>query len=289
MIPLGVDPAEKIARKATENGIPTIAAFFDASKGKEIAETHGPADLIVANNVIANIDDLNSFAIGIKALLHETGSFVFETQYGADVVERLLLDTIYHEHLTYMNIRPIVALCDRHDLKVVNVRRIDSKGGSIRVTVMHKDAAREPEPVVGEMIQGEYHRGHYGQELYDEFQNRIATLQDQFRTLVAEARAAGKKIAGYGVSVGTSVLMPTLGLENEIDIFFDDNPLRGEQFSSPGYDILTHVANELGEFNPGLTVIFAWRYADQIIAKHDRYISDGGLFAIPLPALSTKP
>lgn len=289
MVPLGIDPAENIASKATENGIPTIAAFFNAALAHKTAAEHGAADLIVANNVIANIDDLNGFFSGIKALMADHGRFVFETQYGVDVIERLLLDTVYHEHLTYMNIRPISALCERHELKVVDVRRIDSKGGSIRVTVMHDTAPRQPEPIIANMIAEEYEKGHYGPELYERFQDRINALQDELRLLVRETRAAGKKVAGYGVSVGTCVLMPTLGLDKEIDVMFDDNPLRGDTFSGPGYDIQINMGNTLAEEAPGLTIIFAWRYAKPIIEKHRDYTDAGGRFVVPLPIITIHP
>lgn len=289
MTPLGIDPAENIARKATENGIPTIVAFFNDQVARDVAAEHGAADLIIANNVIANIDDLNAFVAGVKVLLAEAGSFVFETQYGADVIERLLLDTIYHEHLTYMNIRPIAALMERNGLKVVDVERIDTKGGSIRVTVMHDRAARAPEPVVAEMIQGEYDRGHYGDDLYREFQGRIVDVREQLLQMVAETRAAGGQVAGYGVSVGTCVLMPTFGLDQEIDYLFDDNPIRGDRFTGPGYDIPIHAGSELPEKAPGITIIFAWRYADPIIGKHSEYMENGGRFVIPLETVTVKP
>ncbi|MGJ3259890.1 MAG: methyltransferase domain-containing protein [Rhodospirillales bacterium] len=285
MTPLGIDPAENIARKATDNGIPTIVAFFGEETAKRVLNEHGPGDLIIANNVIANVDDLNGFFAGVKVLLSESGRFVFETQYGADVIERLLLDTIYHEHLTYMNIRPIIALAERNGLKVVDVKRIDTKGGSIRVTVMHDNAGRQPAPVVAEMVAQEYENGHYGEDLYSGFRQRIEDVKTQLRELVAETRAAGKQVAGYGVSVGTCVLMPTFGLDQEIDYLFDDNPIRGDRFSGPGYDIPIHMGDELAKMAPGIVILFAWRYAKQIMEKNQGYIESHGKFVVPLPSL----
>lgn len=289
MIPLGIDPADNIALKATANGIPTMVAFFNAGIARKVLSENGASDLIVANNVIANIDDLNSFFAGIKVLLSENGRFIFETQYGADVIEKLLLDTIYHEHLTYMNIRPIAALCKQHGLKVANVRLIDTKGGSIRVTVMHEDVKQKPNAVVAEMIATEFDKGHYGDDLYHTFQKRIDDLKDQLSVLVAQTRAAGKSVAGYGVSVGTCVLMPSLGLDQDINYLFDDNPIRGESFSGPGYDIPIHMGDSIAEMAPGITIIFAWRYAQAIIEKHQAYINAGGRFIIPLQTLTTVP
>jgi SAM-dependent methyltransferase len=92
----GVDPAGDIARDATQRGIPTLAEFFNVQVAKSIS-AEGKARAIVANNAMANIDDLDEIFSGVKALLAPDGAFVFETQYALDVFEKVLLDVIYHE------------------------------------------------------------------------------------------------------------------------------------------------------------------------------------------------
>ena len=94
---LGVDPAVDIARRATEQGVETIADFFTDAVGKRIRETHGAASVVIANNMIANVDDLDPLVSGVRDVLADDGLFVFETQYGLDVTEKNLLDTVYHD------------------------------------------------------------------------------------------------------------------------------------------------------------------------------------------------
>jgi predicted TPR repeat methyltransferase len=129
---LGVDPAREIARKATESGVETIADFFTAKLAREIRKKHGPAAIITANNVFANIDHLADVAAGIRELLAQDGVFVFETSYLLDVLQKSLLETFFHEHLCYFSVRPLEAFFRRNGMELFDVKRVATKGGSIR-------------------------------------------------------------------------------------------------------------------------------------------------------------
>ena len=132
---LGIDPAVEIAGRATHDGVETMPEFFNEDLGSKISQKHGAADVIIANNMIANVDDLDSFVKGVRRILAPDGVFIFETQYGVDVTESNLLDTIYHEHLSYFKIRPLTLFFKRFGMRLIEVENITTKGGSIRVTV----------------------------------------------------------------------------------------------------------------------------------------------------------
>ena len=129
---LGVDPAREIARQATKAGVPTLPEFFTSAMAPSIRAEHGPAAVVAANNVFAHADDLADIVKGVRELLADDGVFVFEVSYLADIVDKFLFDTVYHEHVSYHSISPLARFFERLSMQLFDVRRIDSKGGSIR-------------------------------------------------------------------------------------------------------------------------------------------------------------
>lgn len=281
----GVDPAVDIARRATEKGIETIADFFTDKVGDHIRQTKGPARVVIANNMIANVDNLDPLVTGIRNVLAPDGLFVFETQYGVDVTEKNLLDTVYHEHLSYFNIKPLTRLFARFGMEVTDVQHIWTKGGSIRVTVQHAGAAK-PSPDVARFIAEEDRLGVDQPSYYAAYSKKIAAIRDELTALADAYHARGQQVAGYGVSVGTTTLLPQFALEKKIDFLVDDDPNKGNVMAGPGYDIPILPPAALYERKPGLVVVFAWRYVDPIRAKHARYFAEGGKFVVPLPAVT---
>lgn len=280
---LGVDPAEKIAEAATAAGIPTLARFFNPDLAHEIAAQHGQAAVMIANNVIANVEDVSLFTKGLDALLAPAGCFVFETQYGADVIDRLLLDTVYTEHLSYCMIRPLVTHFAAHGYQVIDVERIPTKGGSIRVTVQRKGAGRPVSGNVAAIVAEEERRGMFGRAYYQAFSRRVQDIGTRLNAVVDAEEKRGRFVAGYGVSVGTSTLLHQFRLVGRIRCLFDDNPEKETHLRGPGYAIPVLPPTAVVEQNPDAIIIFAWRYADPIIAKQHAYLASGGRFVIPLP------
>jgi len=130
---LGIDPAKEIAEKACARGIPTLPRFFDADLAREVRIKYGPANFIVSSNTVANLDNMGDFMQGIKEMSQPNTVVVIETQYGLDVLKKNLLDVIYHEHLSYFTVQPLVTFFDAHGFKVIDVEHISPKGGSIRI------------------------------------------------------------------------------------------------------------------------------------------------------------
>jgi len=282
---LGVDPAVDIARRATEKGIETIADFFTDKVGDRIRKARGAARVVIANNMIANVDDLDPLVTGVRNLLAPDGLFAFETQYGLDVTEKNLLDTVYHEHLSYFNIKPLTRFFARFGMDVVDVQHIWTKGGSIRVTVQHAGASK-PSSEVARFIAEEERLGVDQPSYYASYSSRIAAIRNELVGIADACHARGQQVAGYGVSVGTTTLLPQLGLENRIDFLVDDDPKKGNVMAGPGYDIPILPPAALYDRRPGVVIVFAWRYVDPIRAKHARYFADGGKFVVPLPSVT---
>jgi SAM-dependent methyltransferase len=283
---LGIDPAAEIAARATAAGIETIAAFFTDAVGSEIRAARGGAAVMIANNMIDNVDDLDSFVTGIRNLLASDGLFVFETQYGVDVTEKNLLDTVYHEHLSYFNVKPLTGFFERFGMEVIEVEQIPTKGGSIRVTVQLASGPRRRSPQVARLVAEEDRLGVARPTYYAGFVSRITAIRDQLVALADACHARGQEVAGYGVSVGTTTLLPQLGLAGKIDFLVDDDPGKGDAMIGPGYDISIVPPAMLYARKPAVVIVFAWRYLDPIRSKHQRYFAGGGRFVVPLPAVS---
>ncbi len=284
---LGVDPAQTIAERATQSGVTTLPTFFTRELALKIRSERGPADIVIANNTFANIDDLSDFAAAIRSLLTPKGVFVFETSYGADVVQKTLIDTVYHEHLSYFMAGPLDRYFQRHGLQLIDVQHIWTKGGSIRGTVQLADGPLRRLPSVDRMIAEETRLGFDGKAPFDRMKASVAALQNEIAALVGASKAAGNRIAAYGASVGTVTLIQQFGIGPSLDFVADDSPLC-EFLSSPDYRIPVLRPEAIYDRKPDLIVLLAWRYADTIIAKHQRFLAQGGEFIIPLPEVRLR-
>jgi SAM-dependent methyltransferase len=285
MTVLGVDPARRIAEEATARGIPTLPDFFSEAVARSIVAERGPARLCVANNVLANVDAMPDVAEGIARLLADDGVFVFETQYGADVIERTLLDTVYHEHVSYFLLTPLAAFFAAHALELFDVERIDTKGGSFRAYVQRAGGTRPRSDDLRALLAREAAEGMFAQPFYDRLTERLAEIRTDLAGRIAAARAAGDIVAGYGVSVGTSTLIAQLDVADALAFLVDDAEVRAPLLAGPGYAIPVLRRDALTERMPAFVIVFAWRYVDAIVAKNQAYLAAGGSFVVPLPSV----
>ncbi|MEG4799124.1 class I SAM-dependent methyltransferase [Microcoleus sp. ARI1-B5] len=282
---LGVEPARHIAQKATESGVETLPTFFSAELAQEIKNDRGAASVITANNVFANIDDLTDMMEGIRHLLAPDGVFVFETGYGFDLIDQNLFDTIYHEHLSYFSVKPLATFFRSHNMELIDIERITSKGGSLRGTVQLAGGARQVSPSVTNMIDSETSQGCDRPEIYKAYAAKIDTLKQQLLALLRDMKAQGKTVAGYGASVGVTTLLYHFELNDLLSFLVDDNPVRHNLFT-PGHHIPVLPSQALYDRKPDCVVILAWRYAEPIMKKHQAYLNQGGHFILPLPEIS---
>ncbi len=285
---LGVDPAREIAARASATGIETLPQFFTAELGAELRHERGPADIVIANNVFAHADDLGGIADGIRSLLAPRGVFVFEVSYLVDTVDKMLFDTVYHEHLCYHSVKPLRNFFRLHGLELIDVERIAAKGGAIRGTVQLAGGQRPIAPVVGELLQLEEERRLDRPETFRAFAARIDALKRELLALIDGRRAAGRGCAGFGASATVTTLLHHFDLGKRLDFLVDDNPVKQGTFS-PGHHLPVLPSRALLERAPGDTVILAWAYADPIVRKNADYLARGGRFIIPLPAVRTLP
>lgn len=279
---VGVDPAVEIARRATSEGVPTVPEFFTREVAASVKAAHGPAAVVTANNVFAHSDKLPDMADGIRDLLRPDGVFSFEVVYLLDILQGMLFDTVYHEHLFHHSVRSLDGFFRRHGLELIDVRRIPSKGGSIRGTVQPAGGPRPVSPAVGRMLDWERLTALHEPETWRAYARRIEDTADRFGAILDRARAAGKRVAGYGAAPAVTTLINHFRLAGRLDFLVDDNPVKQNTFS-PGHHIPVYPSSALYEKGADVVAVLAWTYAQPIMARHQALAEKGGKFAIPLP------
>ena len=282
---LGVDPARGPAETARQNGVPTRVEFFDSELARSIVHEQGKAVYVTANNVFAHADHLRDMAVGIQQLLATNGVFVFEVSYLVDIVEKLLFDTIYHEHLSYHAIKPLAQFLGRAGLELIDVQRIATKGGSIRCVAQLAGGPRATSANVSELIALEERMGLGQSVVYAEMQQRIDALRVEVLKSIAPYLAAGQDVVGYGASPTATTLMYAFELQHRLSYLVDDNPIK-HGLLSPGCHLPVYPSEELVARRPALAIIFAWNYAEPIRRRNEGYLKAGGQFLIPLPSVS---
>lgn len=282
---LGVDPAIEIARKATESGIPTIPDFFRTEIADQILADHGAAQLVIANNVLANVSSLRSTVTAVRHLMSPDGVFVFETGYLRYLAEDCVFDNIYHEHIDYHAVRPLVRFFSSLDMQITDVHVSNSKGSSIRCFVTHSHADRRVSSTVDELCEREIQHHYQSPTPYKALATHLESVKSNLHEILGAAKARGEIIAGFGASVGVTTMLYFFELEQYISYLIDDNSSRHGLFS-PGLG--RRVSSPLifdTKDKPDLVVVLAWRYAGVIVEKYKALTKGGGQFLLPLPKL----
>jgi SAM-dependent methyltransferase len=280
---LGVDPAREIAAQASEDGIETIAGFFSSAMAGDIRSRYGAASVISANNVFAHIDDLGGVLDGVRDLLAEDGVFVFEVSYLVDVFDQTLFDTIYHEHLAYHRVGPLVPFMQSHEMEMIGATRVNSHGGSLRVVAQKAGGAKTISSSVSELAALEKKMGLDRAKTYREFGNRIEVLKAELSSLLGGKKAEGRTIAAFGAPAKATTLMYHFCIGADIiDFIIDDSPLK-QGLYSPGMHIPVVPSKVIYDKKPDDIIILAWNFAVPIMEKHKAFQESGGKFIVPLP------
>lgn len=280
---LGVDPARVIAEDATRRGIETWAGFFSPDMAARICAERGPATIVTANNVFAHIDDLGAVLAGVRSLLAADGVFAFEVSYLGDVVEKTLFDTIYHEHLSYHSVKPLVRFFAANGMELIEALRVSSHGGSLRGIAQLKGGPRKVGASVAEMLAYEARVGLDRAETLVKFGHDIEAIRVELSHLLRGLKTQGKSIAGFGAPAKATTLMYHFDIGSEIvDFVVDDSPLKQGLFT-PGLHIPVVPASEIAIRRPDYLVVLAWNFASAIIAKNSAFRDNGGHFIVPLP------
>ena len=281
---LGVDPADNVAEIANENGVETIADYFNKDLAKIIKQNYGIPSLITSHNVLAHIEDFSGVMKAIKTLMDEESIFIFEVGYFHDVFDNLWFDTIYHEHLDYHTVSPLKDFFDANEMNLFDVERVDIQGGSIRNFVQLSNGSRKIESSIDELIKLESVKGlHQAQGILD-YQSRIDDSKSELTSMLEDIKESGHSIAGYGAPTKSTTLMNHFELGSRfIDYIIDDNELKQGKYSPLLHIPIVSKKELKKDSKPDFLIILAWNFAESIIEKVKNEGNFDGSYIIPLP------
>lgn len=281
---LGIDPAKNVAKVALDLGVETIVDFFSEKIGAEVASKYDRAKIIMANNVVAHIDDHHDLFKGVSNLLADDGVFVLEAPYLVDMFENNTYDTIYHEHLSYLAVRPLKRLLAQFGLEIFDVEVHEVQGRSLRVFAGHA-GKHEVSPSVQSCVDRELELKMDSLPAYDELAQKIAEQKKQLVGLLRDLKASGKKIASYGAPAKGNTMLNYCGIGTDIlDYALEDSPPKQGLFS-PGMHIPTVDSVYAHQHLPDYFLMLAWNYQKPILEKEKQFIKDGGKFIIPVEGI----
>ncbi len=279
----GVDPAANIVMIAQANGIDTICDFFNEDTAKEIVGGKGQASVITATNVFAHVDDLNALMASVKQLLNERGVFIFEAPYFVNLLKHNEYDTIYHEHLSYLSVKPLVPFFARHGMEVFDIEQSDIHGGSFRVFV----SRRGKWPVSAEvqrLIEEEERQGIYTRAVLDKFAAGVKQNKRDLVWLLHSLKHEGKRIVGVSAPAKGMTLLNYCRIDTEVlDFVTEKSKLKIGRYT-PGAHIPVVPDSELLERQPDYALLLAWNFAEEIMHNLDEFRRRGGKFIIPIPS-----
>jgi len=232
---LGVDPAVNLLQSAKDLGVTTICDFFGSAIAAEIVASQGKAKLIVANFVLANVDDLDDFVAGVKQVMSPDGVLVIETNDVSSIAEKFLVETLVHEHLSYFSLMSLKKFLEKHELRVFDVTHVQSKAGSLRLCVSHHQAKYRTHERVATVVMEES-RVLSRDDLWVEFGRVFMRARKSAVEFCEKNVRSG--IAGFGTSDGATTLLYQLGIGEFIKVLIDDDPYR-QNLESPGLGIPT--------------------------------------------------
>ncbi len=286
---LGIEPTLSTAKIAEKNGIPVLKEFFGETIGNELSSAGKQADLIIANNVYAHVPDINDFTKGIKGVLKEGGTVTFEFPHLLQLIKHLQFDTIYHEHFSYLSLYTVQLILQKHGLKVFDVTRLTTHGGSLRVYACHDNDQRQQSENVLAILQEEKNFGLQDAGIYKQFQNRINSIKYNLISFLIEQKNLGKNVIAYGAAAKGNTLLNYAGIRPDLLSYVcDAAPLKQGKFL-PGSRIPILNPNEIKETKPDYILILPWNIKEEIVSLH-KYIQEwGGKFVVAVPELRVLP
>ncbi len=284
---LGIEPAANVAKVAVEKGVPSLVRFFGTDLARELAADGRCADLVLGNNVLAQVPDLNDFVEGLKILLKPDGVLTLEFPHLLKLIELNEFDTIYHEHFSYFSMLTTVRLMEAHGLKVFDVEELKSHGGSLRIYACRAECSAHPlQPGVAKVLADEAKAGLSSPQGYDGFARQVKETKLALVEFLLTAAKQGKSVAGYGAPGKSATLLHYCGIGKDlIEYTVDRSPYKQGRFL-PGNHIPIFHPDRIRETRPDYIVILPWNLKDEIMEQLAFVREWGGRFVVPVPMVT---
>jgi hypothetical protein len=287
---LGIEPAANVAKVAIEKGVPTQVSFFGRKTAEKMVSDGKQADLIIGNNVLAQVPDLNDFVSGIQIALKPQGVATLEFPHLVRLMDQNQFDTIYHEHFSYFSLISVEKIFAAHRLTLFDVEEIPTHGGSIRIFARHQaDNTKTVTARLTSLRQRELDLGLNRMSSYSSFEEQVKGTKRNLLEFLIQARKSGKKIAGYGAPGKGNTLLNYCGIRTDfLDFTVDRNPYKQGKFL-PGTHIPIFSVEKIDESKPDYVLILPWNFKDEIIKQMARIRNWGGQFVVPIPNVHVVP
>jgi SAM-dependent methyltransferase len=281
---LGIEPAANVARAAIDKGVPTRVAFFGRDLARDLNAAGTRADLLIANNVLAQVHDINDFVAGMKSALAPRGVITAEFPHLMRLVADNQFDTIYHEHFSYFSLLSASRIFAAHGLTIYDVEELETHGGSLRLYASHaEDPLRPITPRVDALRAREAEAGLETLGYYAQFAERVRETKRKLLEFLVNAKRARKTLVGYGAPGKGSTLLNYAGIRTDfLDYTVDRNPYKQGKYL-PGTHIPIYAPERIRETRPDYVVVLPWNLETEIVAQLDYIRSWGGRFVIPIP------
>jgi SAM-dependent methyltransferase len=281
---LGIEPAANVAAAAVQKGVPTLVRFFNRESAEELAAQGLTADLLLGNNVLAQVPDLNSFVAGMKILLKPGGVITMEFPHLLKLMEEGQFDTIYHEHFSYFSFLVAERIFSSHGLTLFDVEELPTHGGSLRIYACHTtDRSKWVTDEVVSLRKKEEVAGLSRLESYSSFAEQVKETKCALLEFLIQACRAGKQVAGYGAPGKGNTLLNYCGIRSELLAYtVDRNPYKQSKFL-PGSHIPIFPPEQIRQTKPDYVLILPWNLKEEIMQQIGYIREWGGQFVVPIP------
>ena len=282
---LGVEPAANVAKVANEKGVPTLPEFFNRQTAAKLKAAGKSADLLLAYNCLDHVPDLNDVVAGMELLLKPGGVIQVEVPYLDSMIEGNQFDTIYHDRFSYLSFLAADYLFDRNGLRIFDVARIPTHGGSLRLRACRTDGPRAVQRSVARLRQDEIDRGMKTPEYYSLFMGQVAATKRNLLEFLIRQKRDGRSIVGYGAPAKGNVLLNYCGIGSDfIDYLVDRNPYKRGKYA-PGTRLPVRDVEQIRVTRPDYLLILPWNIKDEIVAQMSFIRDWGGQFLIAIPGV----
>ena len=283
---IGIEPARNVAQVAIDKGIPTLVEFFGEDTAKRLASEGKQADLVLGNNVLAQVPDVNDFVQGMKVLLKPHGVITIEFPHLVRLMEENQFDTIYHEHFSYFSLISAEKIFSAHGLTLFDVEELPTHGGSLRIYARHtSDEAYVVTERLKRLCSKEEAAGLTKMETYSAFSEQVKETKRKLLAFLIKAKGEGKSIAGYGAPGKGNTMLNYCGIRTDfLDYTVDRNPYKHGRFT-PGTHIPIFPPEKIRETRPDYLLILPWNLKKEIVAQMDYVREWGGKFVVPIPTV----
>jgi SAM-dependent methyltransferase len=287
---LGIEPALNVARTAREKGVPTRTVFFNADTARELVAEEEQADLLIGNNVLAQVPDLNSFVRGMKIMLKPDGVITMEFPHLMRLMADNQFDTIYHEHFSYFSLLTVERIFAAHGLTIFDVEELPTHGGSLRIYACHaEDLLRSVGSRVVELRLREEKAGFDRLETYADFTRQVIETKHDLLDFLIRAKRNGRTIVGYGAPGKGNTLLNYCGIRTDfLEYTVDRNPYKQGRYL-PGTRIPIYHPDKIRETRPDYVLILPWNFKGEIMEQMADIRTWGGRFVVPIPEVTIYP